>query len=366
MLFQRINRLWIFLLFFAGGCASDYPPSGGIADNQPLQIISSQPAPSSRNVTSNTIRLTFNREVSEKTLFNNVHIIPSIGTYDIIRNGKSVDIKAEQPFAPNQTYILTFDKQVKDMKGRGLSSQYQLAFSTGKDIDRGNITGIVFHGDFSPANNALILAFNASNMKRESNTLLENRPDYKIKADASGAFSFQNIEAGKYRIIAVNDRNNDDQYTNESEEIGVSSIALISSGTTNVWLRFPETNSTTAHQKNSSDATTATGSIAGKVLAKGRFVLIEAASATSTYHTIASNPKNATFLYSLPALPAGSYMISAYIPAETKTAVTLQHWNSGKIYPFQPADSFGFYPEKVRVRSGWRTDNINITIKTLR
>jgi len=363
---QHRNRLWIFLLLFAGGCASDYPPSGGAGDTQPLQVISSQPAPESTEVTTSTIRLTFNRDISEKALFNSVHITPTIGTYDIVRIGKSVDIKPEQPFAANQTYTLTLDKQAKDMKGRSLLSPYHLAFSTGKGIDCGNISGMVFYADFSPASNALLLAFKTSNTKDECNNLLAKEPNYRREADASGAFAFQNIANGKYRIIATNDRNNDGRYTNESEEIGVSSIAVIPTGTTNVWLRFPKANKAIAPQEKSSESPTETGSITGKIVAHGRYVIIEAESTTRTYRTIASHPKNTTFLYVFPTLPAGSYTISAYLPSSTKTTVTLQDWNPGSIHPFHPADPFGFYPEKVRVRSGWKTENINMTIQNLR
>jgi hypothetical protein len=365
--FRIRNVFFILLLWLASGCASDRPPSGGPLDTTPLQVILSDPAPSAVNVSTNAIHLTFNHDVSVRQLLNTVIISPSIGEYDIAVHGREAEIKGFKPLEQGRTYLLTLDKNLRDNSGRTFRAPFTLAFSTGNLIHSGIISGKVINADFSPATNALILVFAERPETVGTGNLLQRVPDYFIQADASGAFSFNHLARGLYRLIAVNDRNRDLRYNAGSEETGLSSTAVIPTGSADLIFRLYRNSSKPLTKPVSKQPDLAeTGTISGTCFAAGPYVIVEAASLTASYTTTTSRDKNGMLYYSFPELPPGSYTISAFIPSGSKKPDPERQWNPGSIDPFQPAEPFGFYPEKVTVRPRWTTEHIDIHIITSR
>jgi hypothetical protein len=364
---SRITNVFLILLLsLASGCASDRPPSGGPPDTTPLQVIFSDPAPSAVNVSTNSIRLTFNHDISMRQLLNTVIISPPIGDYDIAVDGKKTEIKGFKPLEQNRTYILTLDKNLRDNRGHTFSSPYTLAFSTGAFIDSGTISGKVINTDYSPATNALILAFAEHPETSGAASLLQREPDYFIQADASGAFSFNHITRGSYRIFAVNDRNHDLRYNPATEEIGLSSTAVIPTGSADLLFRLSGMHGNNAgllsQPVSKLPATAETGTISGTCFASGQSVIVEASSLTASYRTTASRDRNGAFHYSFPELPPDSYTISAFVPSTSNKPDPERQWKPGSIEPYQPAEPFGFYPEKITVRPRWTTEHIDIRV----
>ncbi|MEI6638564.1 MAG: hypothetical protein FDX02_01050 [Chlorobium sp.] len=358
---RRINRLFILLLLMTGGCASDIPPSGGPANTDPLQVIFSDPAPSSLNVSTGRIRLTFNHEITARQLLKALVVSPSIEQYDITVDENNAEIRVKKPLAHNQTYSITLSKTLRDNLGRTFAAPYAFSFSTGAIINNGSISGKVINYDFSPAPNALILAFADHQEKSGKGGLLNNIPDYLIQADRSGSFSFYHIAAGSYRIIAVNDSNNDLSYSEGSEEYGVSSTALVQTGSTNLLFRFSELSEKTQRRSSKSAPTLSeTGSISGRCFASGQKIIVEASTPTASFSTTATRDKRGIFYYSFNELPPGSYTVNAYLSSNKKINETKAAWNPGSIKPFLPADPIGYYPEKVTVRPRWSAENIDI------
>jgi hypothetical protein len=364
---RTMRVLLILLLWLVGGCASDRPPSGGVADTTPLQVLLSDPAPSTVNVSTKTIRLTFNHYVTARQLLKALNVTPSVGGYDITVDAKNTILSLDRPLQQNTTYILTLDKNLRDNRGQTLPAPYTMAFSTGAVIDSGTIKGKVINNDCSPATNALILAFAEHPESAESGKLLAREPDYLIQADPSGVFSFRHIAARSYRIIAINDRNNDLRYTMGEEEIGLSSMALVPAGSSDLLFRFSgRDRGAQSLPVSKAPAAAETGSISGTCVTSGKYVIIEASGSAGSYSTTATRDRKGTFHYSFDKLPPGSYIVSAHVPYGNKKPDPEQQWNPGSIEPFQPAQPFGFYPEKVTVRARWTTRNIDITIKTSR
>ena len=233
-----MKMFFILLLWLCGGCASDRPPTGGPLDTSPLQVLFSNPAPSSVNVSTERIHLTFNHYISGRQLLNSLLFSPSIGKYDIAVNGKEAEIRVFKPLEKNRTYVITLDKNLRDTQGRSFPGPYTIAFSTGPVIDTGVISGKVVNADFSSATNALVLAFSEHSNTTAAASLLTREPDYLIQADASGAFSFKNTGKGLFKIFAVNNRKNELRYYSKIEEVGLSNASLIPSGSSNLMFRL--------------------------------------------------------------------------------------------------------------------------------
>lgn len=239
-------KVFILLLTgLVGGCASDRPPSGGSVDTSPLQVVFSDPASGTVNVSRDRINLTFNHYLTGRQLLDALVFSPSIGEYDIIIDGRNLEIRPYRPLKTNTTYILTINRNLRDNRGRTFPAPCSIVFSTGSAINTGTIEGTVFNEDYSPADNALVLAFSRPDNAGAEN-LLQREPDYLVQTESSGAFSFNNISPGPYRVFAVNDRNRDLRYNGETEETGLSSSDIIRanpSGTANVIIRLAGLNS---------------------------------------------------------------------------------------------------------------------------
>ena len=357
--------LFMLLLWIASGCASDIPPSGGPTNTDPLRILFSDPAPLSLNVSTGIIRLTFNHEVTARQLLNALIFSPSIGVYDITIDGKNAELSLDKPLARNQTYSITLNKTLRDNMGRTFAAPYALTFSTGATINNSTISGKVINNDFSPATNALILAFAEDPGTTGTGDLLQNIPDYLVQADITGTFSFHHIAAGSYRIIAINDKNNDLHFAPGSEEIGLCSTALVPTGSANLIFRFSElSRKSQPSSVKTPPAPSETGGISGRCFASGEEIVVEASTPTASFSTTASRNKKGVFHYSFKELPPGSYTISAY-SSNRKKNETKSPWNPGSVNPFLPAEPFGYYPEKVTVRAHWSAEHIDIHIKVL-
>jgi len=355
--------LLLLQLWLTGGCASDIPPSGGPANLGQLEVISSEPLPSRVNVSTRKIRLTFNHEITARQLVNALHISPSSGEYDLRTDGKSAELIIGKPLNKNQTYNITINKTLRDNLGRTFATPFTMAFSTGTDIDNGTISGKVISNDFSTAINTVIFAFSEHSKTHDTENLLTRRPDYLIQAEATGTFSFKHLAAGSYKIIAINDRNNDFRYTAGSEEIGLSSTTIVPTGSVDLLIRLSRlSKSAESATVNSVGASSDTGSISGRCFAAGKKIVVEALSQTGSCSTTASRDKKGIFHYSFSELPPGTYTVSAFISSKNEKNEPKQQWNPGSINPYQPAEPFGYYPEKVTVRPRWRTENIDIRI----
>jgi uncharacterized protein (DUF2141 family) len=225
-------------LFFmlACGCASDRPPSGGPADTTPLTVVLSSPAPSEINVSSRNIRLKFNHFFTGRQLVRALAFSPQVGPFDVTVDGKNAEITFMDPLRSNTTYILSIDKNLRDYRGRSFSEPFSIAFSTGPAINTGTIQGTVCSEDYSPAGNALVLAYAADREPGDTRALLRSAPDYMTQTNASGVFSFRNLAPGLYRMFAVNDRNGDMRYSGPAEEIGLTAAPSIENGASGVSL----------------------------------------------------------------------------------------------------------------------------------
>ncbi len=364
------NFFLIALLWLASGCASDRPPSGGPVDATPLQVLFSDPAPSAIHVSTERIQLTFNHDISVRQLLNTITISPSIGDYDIAVSGRKMEIKGFKPLEQERTYILTLDQKLMDNNGRTFAVPYTMAFSTGAILDNEAISGTVIDKECAPAKNALVVAYAERPENSGTGNLLLREPDYWVQADGAGAFSLQHLAKGLYRIVAFHDQNGNRRIDAATEEIGLCSRAIVSTGSSDLLFRLSKTSHKSENppfsQTGKVTAPAETGTISGSCFTSGQYVVVEASSLTASYRTTASRERNGSLHYSFPALPPGIYTITAFTPSDGKKPDAERQWNSGSIEPFQPAEPFGFYPEKVTVRPQWTTEHIDIRITALK
>jgi hypothetical protein len=151
-------------------------------------------------------------------------------------SGTEVEITFSEKLRRNTTYVVNIGTDVRD-RFRGqthMAKAYTLAFSTGPDIDRGGIEGLVFPMKRSDAAaGVMIFAYQLDALNPDTLNPVTAKPDFITQTGKSGDFFLHHIPFGSYRVFAIRDEYRNLVYDREVDEYGVpSSIIHISQSDT--------------------------------------------------------------------------------------------------------------------------------------
>lgn len=200
-------------------CAQIVAPTGGKKDTLAPIIVKMIPANQSRNFNGKQIDILFDEYISVDNIQQQLSITPNLeGTYETKILPKGVRLTFDKPFKENTTYSLNFRNTFKDMNERNVAKNIRLVFSTGKIIDSLKVSGKVKN----PLTNKPMMDVSVG-MYIYSDTLNPKKikPYYFMKTESSGIFTIENMAAGKYRIYAVTDVNNNLLYDEAKENLGI-------------------------------------------------------------------------------------------------------------------------------------------------
>jgi hypothetical protein len=238
---MKYPNIFLSSIFFISvvmllGCANQQPPEGGPVDMTAPVIISIYPDSNKLNFNDNKLRLEFDRYVEERTLEESIFISPYVGTLEFDWSGTEVEITFSEKLRRNTTYVVNIGTDVRD-RFRGqthMAKAYTLAFSTGPDIDRGGIEGLVFPMKRSDAAaGVMIFAYQLDALNPDTLNPVTAKPDFITQTGKSGDFFLHHIPFGSYRVFAIRDEYRNLVYDREVDEYGVpSSIIHISQSDT--------------------------------------------------------------------------------------------------------------------------------------
>jgi hypothetical protein len=195
------------------------------------EIVSTYPDSSSmRNFNDTKIRLEFDRYVNERSVEEAIFISPYIGTLEFNWSGKELEILFSEKLRSNTTYVMNVGTDVVDLNNNRMAQAFTLAFSTGKELDRGVIEGRVY-----PRNNGdavsgiMIFAYRLNGLNPDTLNPIIEKPDFITQTGKNGDFFLRHIPFGSYRVFAIRDEYRNLIYDREADEYGVpSSIINIS------------------------------------------------------------------------------------------------------------------------------------------
>lgn len=195
-------------------------PDGGPKDETPPNIIGVYPEPNATNVTTDVIRFYFSKHVDQRSFEQALFISPIIDDIEIRWRGRQVELRIHEPLRENTTYSITIGTDVRDLReGNRLSESFTLAFSTGDEIDRGQISGQVF---YEKPEGVLILAYELrDSVMADTLNPAEHEPDYITQTGEHGHFRLPYLRFGKYRIIAIRDEFQNRLYDRDVDPFGV-------------------------------------------------------------------------------------------------------------------------------------------------
>lgn len=130
--------------------------------------------------------------------------------------GDEITVSFIDPLSPNTTYALSLGTSWADVRGNKPTQAYSVIFSTGDQIDTGRIGGSV---STPSAENVMVFCHPI-----DVDTLYAPRTTpakYRLPVGTSGAFRFDGLRDGRYRVLAVRDANRNGM-VDANEDVGTA------------------------------------------------------------------------------------------------------------------------------------------------
>ncbi len=205
----------IKVLFFAlllMQCATPMPPTGGQPDRTPPIVLKTTPQSGTVNFKGDTFEFEFSKFINRKSISNQITVEPDLGIkYKVKWKRKKLILVFEKTMPKETTVIITLGNDISDTRNNKMGKSVQLAISTGNEIDGGSITGAIRN-----ANDGKSRDGQGVFLYREP-VNLDERATYYAQTDTGGVFEFNYLKEGRYKAIAVNDRNRDKKWSQNTE-----------------------------------------------------------------------------------------------------------------------------------------------------
>lgn len=208
-------------------CAVPVPPTGGPPDQTPPSLVTSTPENGTTLFSGTELHFEFDEAVDTRSFTSAFSISPDIaGIPQITGSGKNLRVQLPAPPRPETTYIVTLESTLRDAHGVVLERPITIAFSTGAQIDKAQMSGKVVHqADGKDANGIDVFAFANS----DSNTLSQ-QPLYRTQTGKDGTFAFRSVAKQDYYVVAVADRNRN-RLIDPTEKLGIPPVDRLQADT---------------------------------------------------------------------------------------------------------------------------------------
>jgi len=210
---------WVMLQW---NCARIGSPTGGPTDSIPPVMAIAKPTNKTSNFKAKKVEILFDEYIKFKNLNTQLIISPPMETRPIIKPeigvSKKISIKFLDTLKPNTTYTINFGNSIIDNNEGNELGKFSYVFSTGSFVDSLSLSGKVLDPlqVDKEIENISILAY-----KNANDTLVGcYTPDYLTNTLDSNAYTLENLSESNYKIIALEDKNNNYVYDKGKERIG--------------------------------------------------------------------------------------------------------------------------------------------------
>lgn len=217
---------WCSGLFFLAACANVVPPTGGAKDAKPPELVLATPAQGSLFFKERYIKLEFDEyiKLQSKT---NIRFTPALegkAEFSERYNAVYIDLGPDS-LRSNTTYTINFGDELKDLNENNKLVNFRYVFSTGAYLDSLNFQGVVLDAEKkSPVEGVLIALYPED---YGDSAIYLRKPFYYMKTDKQGAFSLENMKAGRYFFLAFDDKDNNLLYKVSEAVAFTDSIVIL-------------------------------------------------------------------------------------------------------------------------------------------
>ena len=193
--------LVILSALFLWKCANQLPPGGGEVDKIPPEIIKTDPPNGTINFHDKSVEFTFSEYIDKGSIYDAIFISPAIeGGIEYDWSGKTLTMNFDDSLRNDITYIITVGTNLADLNNKNkMKSAFNLIFSTGSKIDKGQINGKVYIG--APEGVMIFAYLLDSNSVDPS----KEKPSYVSQIGLDGKYEIAGLANGKYIVFAIKD-----------------------------------------------------------------------------------------------------------------------------------------------------------------
>ena len=214
----------IAFCFLFAACAKIVTPSGGAIDRIPPKQLKSYPEQNSLNFKEREFVIEFDEYIVLDNVMQNLLVSPPLKVKpEVNAKLKKVYVKGLDSLAENTTYIFDFGNSICDFNEGNRLNGFKYSFSTGDYIDTMIFEGRVLEGfTMKPIADKYVMLFKDTLFS----SLYDNDCAYITKTDSNGWFAFANIANSNYRVLVLDDKNQNKRYDLPTESIGFSEYAV--------------------------------------------------------------------------------------------------------------------------------------------
>ncbi len=182
-------------------------PTGGLKDETPPKVMKSVPLNGALNFRKKEVHILFDENISVEKVTDNVVISPPQSKQpDVKGNGKTISVTFMEDLLDSTTYTINFGNAIVDLNEKNPLKDYRFSFSTGNEIDTLQVSGTLINAeDLNPVSGVIVGIY-----REDDDTVFCVKPFLRIgKTNENGRFTIDNVKAGKYRVYALSDLNQD-------------------------------------------------------------------------------------------------------------------------------------------------------------
>lgn len=218
---KALTLILLILVFNLTRCARIGSPQGGSKDSIPPVMAIAKPMNKTTSFNKKKIVILFNEYIAFKDLNSQLIISPPMDKKPIIKPqgsaSKKISIEFLDSLTPNTTYTLNFGNSIVDHNEGNELGRFSYVFSTGKKLDSLSFSGKTL----DPLTNKEVEKISIMAYKNANDTLVGYyKPNYLTNTLKGNQFILENLAEANYKIIALEDKNNNYQYDKGFERIG--------------------------------------------------------------------------------------------------------------------------------------------------
>jgi uncharacterized protein (DUF2141 family) len=217
--------LFTGLLLSTVQCAKRASPTGGPKDSIPPVLINASPKLNTIFFDKEEINLTFNEYITLKDINKQLIISPPLNStqykvYPVTGASKKVTLKLLDTLLDNTTYTFNFGESITDFNESNPTSYLTYTLSTGPTIDSLYIRGRVMDAFELETERFISLQLYPVDSTYNDSVIYTQKPLYVTSTLDTTIYRFQNLKAGKYAIIALEDKSGNYFFDQSVDKIG--------------------------------------------------------------------------------------------------------------------------------------------------
>jgi uncharacterized protein (DUF2141 family) len=226
--FYFTGAIALVLIFIAMSCATPIAPTGGPPDRTPPVVTETFPPSGTTNFVGNEVRFTFSKFIDRNSFRQNISIEPDLALdYEISFRRRTAIVEFQSDLPENTTLVVKVGVDVTDTDRNKMASSFDLALSTGPDLDEGRVTARVLEAETGRGESGRRVF-----LYREP-VDFSQRARYVAQSDTSGQVEFGFLSPGTYRAFWVNDVNRNriwDRNREAAQPFYIESVELEANG----------------------------------------------------------------------------------------------------------------------------------------